>query len=80
MSGLFYVDARMSGGYNTGSDLFPQKEQDRFTVVNGRIGIRGPDDAWSVELWGQNLFNKDMRRSLNTTFRGWLDHYAWAPA
>ncbi|MGI8611534.1 MAG: TonB-dependent receptor domain-containing protein, partial [Sphingomicrobium sp.] len=70
MTGLFYVDARMSGGYNTGSDLFPQKEQDRFTVVNGRIGIRGPDDSWSVELWGQNLFNKDYAQvAFNTPFQ-----------
>jgi len=28
-------------------------------VVNGRIGIQGPDQMWAVELWGQNLFNED---------------------
>ena len=27
LTGLVYVDARRTGGYNTGSDLFPQKEQ-----------------------------------------------------
>ena len=81
MKGLFYVDARMSGGYNTGSDLFPQKEQDRFTVVNGRIGIRGPDDAWSVELWGQNLFDKDYSQvAFNTPFQaGGSTTPPWAP-
>ena len=81
MTGLFYVDARMSGGYNTGSDLFPQKEQDRFTVVNGRIGIRGPDDAWSVELWGQNLFDKDYAQvAFNTPFQaGGSTTPPWAP-
>jgi outer membrane receptor protein involved in Fe transport len=81
MSGLFYVDARMSGGYNTGSDLFPQKEQDRFTVVNGRIGVRGPDDSWSLELWAQNLFNEDYSQvAFNTPFQaGGSTTPPWAP-
>jgi len=59
LSALFYVDARMTGDYNTGSDLFPQKKQDGYTVVNGRIGIRGKDERWALEVWGQNLFNTD---------------------
>ncbi len=59
LSGLFYVDARMTSDYNTGSDLFPQKEQDGFALVNGRIGIRGPDEHWSIEVWGQNLLNQN---------------------
>ena len=59
MSGLFYLDTRMTGGYNTGSDLFPQKEQPSYTIVNGRIGLRGPDQNWAIEGWVQNLFNVD---------------------
>ncbi|MGV3479079.1 MAG: TonB-dependent receptor [Sphingobium sp.] len=58
LSGLFYVDARMMGDYNTGSDLFPQKGQDGFALVNARIGLRGRDEKWAVELWAQNLFDK----------------------
>jgi len=58
LSGLFYIDTRMTSDYNTGSDLFPQKEQDGFALFNARVGLRGPDEAWSVELWGQNIFNK----------------------
>ena len=70
MHGLFYVDARRSSGYNTGSDLFPQKEQDSFTVVNGRLGITGPDENWSLELWAQNLLNKDYAQvAFNTPFQ-----------
>jgi outer membrane receptor protein involved in Fe transport len=46
MSGLVYIDGRMTSDYNTGSDLFPQKEQDGFAVFNARIGLRGPDEAW----------------------------------
>ncbi|QNM84022.1 TonB-dependent receptor [Sphingomonas sabuli] len=59
LSALFYVDARHQTGLNTGSDLDIEKYQGGFTVVNGRVGIRGPNNAWSVELWAQNLFNED---------------------
>ena len=59
MSGLVYIDGRMTSDYNTGSDLFPQKEQDGFAVFNARIGLRGPDEAWGIELWGQNILNND---------------------
>ncbi len=58
-SGLVYVDSRMQSDYNTGSDLFPQKIQDGFAIVNARLGVRGPGDQWSLEFWGQNIFNQD---------------------
>ncbi len=70
LSGLVYFDTRLSGDYNTGSDLFPQKEQDSFAVVNGRIGLRGPDQRWGIELWGQNLFNKNYTQiAFNSPFQ-----------
>jgi outer membrane receptor protein involved in Fe transport len=70
LSGLFYVDARTTGDFNTGSDLFPQKEQDGFTIVNARIGLRGPDQAWAVELWAQNLFNINYSQvAFNSSFQ-----------
>lgn len=70
LSGLFYIDTRMTSDYNTGSDLFPQKEQDGYALFNARIGIRGPDEAWSVELWGQNIFNKAYAQvAFNTPFQ-----------
>ena len=28
-------------------------------MVNGRVGLTGPNRAWAVELWAQNLFNED---------------------
>ena len=31
-------------------------------MVNARIGIDGPDDSWGVELWAQNLFNKNYQQ------------------
>jgi outer membrane receptor protein involved in Fe transport len=58
LRGLVYFDGRYMSGFNTGSDLDIEKTQKAFTVFNGRIGIHGPNDAWGLEFWGQNLFNK----------------------
>ena len=70
MSGLFYIDGRMTSDYNTGSDLFPQKEQDGFAVFNARIGLRGADEAWGLELWGQNIFGQDYAQvAFNSPFQ-----------
>ena len=43
--------------FNTGSDLDIEKTQKGFGVINGRIGLRGPDGRWGVELWAQNLLD-----------------------
>ena len=59
LSALFYVDGRMTSGYNSGSDLFPEKYQDGYAIVNARIGIRGAAQRWAVEFWGQNIFNQN---------------------
>lgn len=59
LSGLFYIDGRMTSDYNTGSDLFPQKAQDGYFIANARVGIRGADERWGIELWGQNIFNQN---------------------
>ncbi|AMO71614.1 TonB-dependent receptor [Sphingorhabdus sp. M41] len=69
LTGLFYVNARTTSDYNTGSDLLYGKEQDGFTLVNARIGIRGPDDKWAIEGWAQNLFNVNYSQvAFNTPF------------
>ncbi|WP_340266447.1 TonB-dependent receptor [Sphingobium mellinum] len=59
LSALFYIDGRLTGDFNTGSDLFPEKAQDGYAVFNARVGIRGPQQRWAVEFWGQNIFNQD---------------------
>ncbi|MEH3047746.1 TonB-dependent receptor [Sphingomonas adhaesiva] len=70
LSALFYVDTRVSSDYNTGSDLFPQKEQDGFAVVNARVGLRGRDERWSIELWAQNLLDQDYAQvAFNSPFQ-----------
>jgi iron complex outermembrane receptor protein len=69
-SALFYVDTRMTSDYNTGSDLFPQKAQDGYAIVNARIGLRMPDERISLEFWGQNLTNVDYAQvAFNSPFQ-----------
>ena len=58
LSALFYLDTRLQGDTNTGSDLDLEKVQDAFYTVNGRIGLYGPDRKWGIELWAQNLLNR----------------------
>jgi outer membrane receptor protein involved in Fe transport len=71
MSLLVYADTRITGDYNTGSDLFPEKEQDGFVLVNARLGLRGPGQRWSVELWAQNLLDTDYQQvAFNAPFQG----------
>ncbi|NCU11150.1 MAG: TonB-dependent receptor, partial [Sphingomonadaceae bacterium] len=70
LSALVYVDSRTTTDYNTGSDLFPQKAQDAFTIVNARVGLRGPDSNWSLEFWVQNLFDVDYAQvAFNSPFQ-----------
>jgi outer membrane receptor protein involved in Fe transport len=70
LTGLVYVDARVTDDYNTGSDLFPQKVQDSFAVINARLGVRGAQQRWSLEVWAQNLFNQDYAQvAFNTPFQ-----------
>ncbi len=70
LSALFYVDTRLTSDYNTGSDLFPQKGQDGFAIVNARVGLRGADQRWAIEFWGQNVFNQNYAQvAFNSPFQ-----------
>jgi iron complex outermembrane receptor protein len=70
MSGLVYIDGRMTSDYNTGSDLFPQKEQNGYALFNARVGVRGPDEKWGIEVWAQNIFNKQYAQvAFNSPFQ-----------
>jgi outer membrane receptor protein involved in Fe transport len=59
LRGLIYFDGRYMSRYNTGSDLDLEKTQDGYAMFNGRVGVHGPDEAWAIEVWGQNLFDKN---------------------
>jgi outer membrane receptor protein involved in Fe transport len=70
MTGLFYIDGRLTDGFNTGSDLFPQKEQPSFAVFNARVGVRGKGERWALEFWAQNIFNTDYTQvAFNSPFQ-----------
>jgi outer membrane receptor protein involved in Fe transport len=58
LSGLVYMDFRYVSDQNTGSDVDLEKVQDGYGLINGRLGLYGPEKRWGVELWGQNLLNK----------------------
>ena len=62
LRGLVYADVRHMSRFNTGSDLDLEKIQRAFTVVNARVGLHGPDRAWGLELWAQNLLDKNFRQ------------------
>ncbi|WP_156340153.1 TonB-dependent receptor [Sphingomonas sp. Leaf17] len=71
MTALFYVDGRMTSDYNTGSDLFPEKAQDGFFLMNARVGIRGPAQRWGLELWAQNILDTNYQQvAFNAPFQG----------
>lgn len=59
MAARFNVGGKYMSAYNTGSDLDVEKRQAAYTVVNARVAIGPSDKRWSVEFWGQNLFDKD---------------------
>jgi outer membrane receptor protein involved in Fe transport len=62
LKGLIYADFRYQSELNTGSDLDEEKIQEDIFVVNARLGLRGRDNRWGVELWAQNLFDKDYKQ------------------
>ena len=61
LTGRVTLAAKYSSEYNTGSDLDPAKSQPGFWLVDGRVAL-AKDEAWSVELWGRNLFDQDYRQ------------------
>ncbi|KQS02950.1 TonB-dependent receptor [Sphingomonas sp. Leaf357] len=71
LSALFYVDGRMTSDYNTGSDLYVEKAQDGFFLMNARVGLHKDNQAWSIELWSQNLLNTKYEQvAFNAPFQG----------
>ncbi|WP_425334372.1 TonB-dependent receptor [Pelagerythrobacter marensis] len=69
MRGLVFFNARLTGDYNTGSDLLYGKEQDGYVIVNGRVGLTNIADRFSIEGWVQNLFDKNYTQvAFNTPF------------
>ena len=55
----FNLSGKYQTEYNTGSDLLPYKNQEAYTVVNGRITLGSDDERWTLELWAQNLLDEE---------------------
>jgi outer membrane receptor protein involved in Fe transport len=53
------LSAKYSAEYNTGSDLLPYKQQDAFTLFNGRVSFGSEDERWTIDVWGQNLTDEE---------------------
>ena len=83
----FNVGTKYSSDYNTGSDLDPGKIQKSFMVWNGRVVFGPRSNMWDVELWGENLFNKDYKQvafdsgfqNAPSNAKGVLDAFLGAP-
>ena len=59
---LAYTDFRYQSKISTGSDLFPEKDQQGVFTLNARLGLQGRDRVWSLEVWAQNLTNQDYQQ------------------
>ena len=71
MTALFYIDGRLTSDYNTGSDLYLEKRQDGFFLMNARTGIRGRDQRWALEIWAQNLLDTQYQQvAFSAPFQG----------
>jgi len=61
LTGRVTLGARYASEYNTGSDLDPSKSQPGFWLVDGRAAV-ARNAAWSLEVWGRNLFDQNYRQ------------------
>ena len=56
---LSSASLKWTSSYNTGSNLDPLKVQQPFALLNARVGIEPTNEAWSLEVWAQNLTNSN---------------------
>ena len=83
----FNAGFKFNSDYNTGSDLDPGKIQKDFWLMNARIGFSPRDDRWSVELWAENLLDRDYKQvafdngfqNVPSNATGVLDAFLGAP-
>ncbi len=81
LSGLVYADMRYQSDINTGSDLDREKQQDGVAIVNARLGIRGAESKWGIEVWAQNVFNTNYQQvSFDAPLQGGGTRGAGLPA
>jgi outer membrane receptor protein involved in Fe transport len=84
----FNLGMKFSSDYNTGSDLDPGKIQKDYQIWNARIVFAPHNDRYSVELWGENIFDTHYLQvafdsgfqNVPTNRTGTLDAFLGAPA
>ena len=59
LMGRVNVGAKYMSEFNTGSDLDVEKMQDAYTIFNARFVIGAQNLRWTLEFWGQNLFDEN---------------------
>lgn len=57
LTGFLHLDFRYTSELNTGSDLDAEKIQTGVFLLNGTVGLNGPENAWALELYSRNLLN-----------------------
>lgn len=62
LRGGFNLAAKYMSDFNTGSDLLPFKQQEGYTLVNGRVSIGSEDERWTLDLWAQNLTDEEYKQ------------------
>jgi iron complex outermembrane receptor protein len=83
----FNLGMKYSSDYNTGSDLDPGKRQAGYALWNGRVVFAPHDNRWDIELWAENLFDKEYKQvafdsgfqNVPTNSTGVLDAFLGAP-
>ena len=58
------VDVKYQSSVNTGTTGDPTTVQSQYALVNARIGIGPSDHRWSLELYADNLFNRDYAQAI----------------
>lgn len=53
-----YVDARYQSAALTERLLRANSNQEGFVTANARLGVGGPSENWTLELWSRNLFDE----------------------
>ena len=78
---------KFNSAYNTGSDLDPGKRQGDYALLNARLAFFPRGERYSIEVWADNLTNKDYRQvvfdagfqNAPTNRQGVLDAFLGAP-
>jgi len=71
LTAFAHLDGRYQSAVRTERTLRAGSEQGDYITLNGRLGLTGRDDRWTVELWARNLTDERyFVSSIPATFQG----------